>query len=291
MYDRHLPTFLTAADCGSFLKAADKLYISANAVTKQVTLLEERLQVKLFDRSNKGLALTAAGRLIYDEAKQMIRHSDAVMQKARALERQREYVVRIGASLMNPSTLLLEQWGKASARYPNIQVEIIPFEDTLPAFSEVLDHLGEQIDIIPCPYQNDYWGNRYQSFHLMDFPVCIACSRNHPLAAKEKLTLEDLYGETVLFVDHTEVSGTLSAFLQSTGKIHLVKVDYYDFNLFNRVVADRTLIVSAPCWSGVHPLLATLPVDWDFTISYGLIYSKKPREEVLQFIMAIGSVS
>ena len=290
MYDRHLLTFLAAADCGSFLKAADRLYISANAVTKQVALLEKRLDVRLFDRSTRGLVLTDAGRLIYNEAKKMIRHSDAVLQKAHALAHPQESIVRIGASLMNPSNLLLEQWERASARHPNIKVEIIPFEDTVPAFSEVLDHLGEQIDLIPCPYQNDYWGDRYQSFHLMNLPVCIACSRSHPLAAKKRLTVEDLYGETVVFGARTAAAGALSARLQRTGKIRLVQVDYYDFNLFNRVVADRVLIVSAPCWSGVHPLLATLPVDWDFTIAYGLICSKQPRAEVLQFIGAIGSV-
>ena len=50
MYDRHLDTFLEVADCGSFLKASEKLYVSANAVTKQINLLESDLGVKLFQR-------------------------------------------------------------------------------------------------------------------------------------------------------------------------------------------------------------------------------------------------
>ena len=83
MYDRHLDTFLEVADCGSFLKASEKLYVSANAVTKQINLLESDLGVKLFQRSKQGLTLTEAGKLIYTEAKKMIRHSRAVLQKAR----------------------------------------------------------------------------------------------------------------------------------------------------------------------------------------------------------------
>ena len=51
MYDRHLDTFLEVADSGSFLKASERLYISANAVTKQINLLESDLGVKLFSRS------------------------------------------------------------------------------------------------------------------------------------------------------------------------------------------------------------------------------------------------
>lgn len=61
MYDRHLDTFVQVADSGSFLKASEKLYISANAVTKQINLLENDLGVRLFQRSTQGLALTEAG--------------------------------------------------------------------------------------------------------------------------------------------------------------------------------------------------------------------------------------
>lgn len=49
-------------------------------------------------------------------------------------------------------------------------------------------------------------------------------------------------------------------------------------------------IMSAGCWKDVHHFLKTLPVDWDFTIPYSLIYAKEPAKELLQFIMAIGNV-
>ena len=109
MYDRHLDTFLQVADCGSFLKASEQLYISANAVTKQINLLEHDLGIKLFHRSNQGLALTDAGRLIYEEAKKMLRHTNKVLQKAKELEEKKEIVIRIGVSLMNPANILLQE--------------------------------------------------------------------------------------------------------------------------------------------------------------------------------------
>lgn len=222
MYDRHLETFLQAADCGSFLKAAEKLYISANAVTKQINLLEDRLEVKLFRRSTQGLELTEAGRLIYAEAKKMIRHTNTVLRRARELERAREAVIRVGVSLMNPPSLLLEYWGRVSGAYPNLKLEVIPFEDTAPAFSEVLDHLGEKIDLIPCPYQTDYWGDRYQSFHLCDLPLRVACAQTHPLAARrEPLTLPDLRGQTILLTRKGEGTERLARLLEDTGDVRV----------------------------------------------------------------------
>ena len=58
--------------------------------------------------------------------------------------------------------------------------------------------------------------------------------------------------------------------------------------MFNQIVRGDELILSSECWANVHPLLATIPVEWDYTLLYGLIYSKDPPKEVLTFIMAVG---
>lgn len=117
-------TRLQAADSGSFLKASKRMFISANAITKQINLLEERLGVKLFRRSPQGLELTDAGQLIYTEAKKLIRQSNAVLRKARELKGPREYVIHIGVSLMNPVNFLLEQWGRSTK--PNRRICAVP---------------------------------------------------------------------------------------------------------------------------------------------------------------------
>lgn len=290
MYDRHLLTFLQAADCGSFLKASEKLYISANAVTKQINLLESDLGVRLFDRSTQGLVLTPAGKLIYDEAKKLIRHADQVMQKARTMERRQEFVIHVAVSQMNPVSILLEQWNKAAGKYPNFRLEIVPFEDTLPSFQEIMDGIGTKIDVLACPYRTDLFDwNRVCSFHLMDLPFCIACAKSHPLAAKERLTLDDLSGETVILLNRDDYNDELRTLLKEPERnIRVDEREYYDISTFNQVAASRDLILSARCWAEVHPLIATIPVDWKYAMPYGLVYSRDPAPELLEFIMAIG---
>lgn len=294
MYDRHLDTFIQVADSSSFLKASQRMFISANAITKQINLLEERLEVKLFRRGPQGLTLTDAGQLIYSEAKKMIRQSNTVIRKARELDAPREYVIHIGVSLMNPANLLLEQWGRAARQYPNIKLEIVPFEDTISGFSEVLDHLGERIDVISCPYDTNFWGDRYQSFHLNDLPLCVACAKNHPLAVKDRLTLQDLYGET-LWIAARGVDNYMDRVRddleQNHPQIRLKDSLYLNLGGFNQLVASQDLAISAQCWNGVHPLLATIPVEWEHTLPYGLIYAKDPPREVMQFVMAVGQVN
>ena len=63
MFNHLLTVFVCAADCGSFNKAAEKLYLSAPSVMKQVNALEKQLDMKLFHRTNQGLHLTPAGDL------------------------------------------------------------------------------------------------------------------------------------------------------------------------------------------------------------------------------------
>ena len=72
MYNSVLDTFITVAECGSFTKASELLYISPTAVMKQMNTLEAHLDIKLTERTPTGVKLTAAGEIIYRDAKFMI---------------------------------------------------------------------------------------------------------------------------------------------------------------------------------------------------------------------------
>lgn len=75
MYNPLLMTFLAVADCGSFTKASERLYISSTAVMKQINALEQHLELKLVERTSAGIRLTPAGEVIYRDAKFMIDYS------------------------------------------------------------------------------------------------------------------------------------------------------------------------------------------------------------------------
>lgn len=59
--------FLKAAQTGSFSGAAKQVYVSSQALTKQIGLLEEELGGKLFERSPKGASLTRLGEYAYQK--------------------------------------------------------------------------------------------------------------------------------------------------------------------------------------------------------------------------------
>ena len=82
MYNQQLETFIAVADAGSFSKAGERLYITSTAVIKQINTLEKRMQVRLFDRSNKGVTLTRAGESFYKDAKHILQYMDDSVQRA-----------------------------------------------------------------------------------------------------------------------------------------------------------------------------------------------------------------
>lgn len=49
--------------------------------------------------------------------------------------------------------------------------------------------------------------------------------------------------------------------------------DFYDVNAFNQCENNNCVLMAVPKWQYVHPLLKILPVDWNYTIPYGLLHS------------------
>lgn len=84
MYNPLLDTFLAVADCGSFTKAADKLFITPTAVMKKMNVLEAHLNLKLIDRTPAGVDLTPAGKVIYRDAKFIMDYSKKSVDAANA---------------------------------------------------------------------------------------------------------------------------------------------------------------------------------------------------------------
>ncbi len=60
-----LRTFITAAQEGSFTKAAAKLNVSTSALSHSIRKLEEQLNIKLFNRTTRSIATTEAGEQLF----------------------------------------------------------------------------------------------------------------------------------------------------------------------------------------------------------------------------------
>lgn len=290
MYNPQLETFLHVADAGSFNKAAEESYITPTAVIKQINLLESALDVKLFHRTHRGLTMTRAGKSLYQDAKYIIQYcKDSVVRAKNAMQEDAN-VIRIGTSPMTPAQLLMQLWPKIQVYCPDMKFQIIPFENTPENAREILGNLGKNIDVVGGIFDDTMLDLRNcAGLELSREPFCCAVSVHHRLASRDKLKMEDLYGENLLLMRRGwshYVDGLRDEIIQKHKEIRIVDFEFYNMNIFNRCENGNDVLLAISGWANVHPLLKVIPVEWEHEIPYGLLHSPEPSETVRHFLEA-----
>ena len=238
MYNPQLETFLRVADAGSFNKAAEESFITPTAVIKQINLLEASLDVQLFERTHRGIILTKAGKSLYQDAKYVIQYSKEAVIRAQNAMQENTDVIRIGTSPMTPVQFLMQLWPKIQENCPGMKFQIVPFENTPENARNILGNLGQNIDVVGGIFDETMLRLRgCAGLELFYTPLCCAVSVYHPLAEKNILRMEDLYGQNLMLMRRNwsmYVDRLRDDIWQNHPQINIIDFDFYDVNVFNR---------------------------------------------------------
>lgn len=291
MYDKHLETFIKVAQAGSFNKAAQELFLSPNAVMKQVNLLEQRLGLSLFERTHKGIVLTKAGELIYKDALYIVDYASKAVQNAHEATDRNSNVIRIGTSLTTPVNFLVKLWPRIAQIEPGLSFELISFENTQKNAQEIMNNFGKDIDLVAGIYNDNLLERRNcQALEIIESPVKVALAVDHPFASKMELSISDLSAQKIMVIQlgYMETFDKIRDFLNRQAvEPEIVDFPFYDISVFNQCVKEKSLLLCVGQWENIHPLIKMVPVRWDFTIPYGIIYSLHPSNKVELFIKAL----
>lgn len=121
---KQLEAFLWVSDLKSFTGAARQLFMSQPAVSFQIKSLEDELQVSLFQRSEKKVVLTEAGRLLYPEVKEILRHYHKAVEDLDSLKGLKSGRLNIGASIIPGEYILPLFLGGFNRSYPGIKISL-----------------------------------------------------------------------------------------------------------------------------------------------------------------------
>lgn len=188
--------FESAARHLSFTKAAEELFITQSAVSRQIQALEERLGVKLFTRRNRGLALTEPGQ-------QMYRATDIALRTLReAAERispgRTQKMVTVTASMAFCTLWLIPRLSAFREHHADVDVRIA-------ANNNILDLDREQIDVaIRYCGSSAAPAGAVRMFGEEIVPICspkLLKDKSRPLK-----TPADLRHHTLLHFDHAETT-------------------------------------------------------------------------------------
>ena len=291
LYNKYLDTFLKVADSGSFNKAAAEMFITPSAVIKQIKALEEDVGTSLFKRSYHGLELTKSGKSLYSDARLLIDSAEKAVERARALTGENDNVMRIGVSPVTPADVLVNLYPLIHERWPELRFQMIPFENTPKNASEILQNLGQDIDIVGGVFDEIHLRYRKcDGLELYREPLRIAVSSRHRLANRAAVGVSELYGETLLLLSEGKMGSMdcLRAYLvENHPQIQIEDFDFYGMNIFNACESSDKLLATNANWLRAHPLLRMVTVEWPFEIPYGLLYSTAPSTKVQRFIRLV----
>jgi DNA-binding transcriptional LysR family regulator len=121
---KQLEAFLQVARHKNFTKAAVHLMMSQPAVSFQIKSLEEDLQINLFERSEKKVALTEAGRLLYPVAMQMVRQYHKIRASLDDLRNLKTGHLQLGACPAAGEILLPRLIGAFREQYPGVKISL-----------------------------------------------------------------------------------------------------------------------------------------------------------------------
>jgi LysR family transcriptional regulator, carnitine catabolism transcriptional activator len=182
---RHLRAFLKIAETRNFTRAANELHVSQSALTVQVQQLEESLGVHLFDRSKRGVTLTAAGRDVFGPLQRLFNDAQAIVEHARDLSSASSGFVSIAALPTVCAGVLPELVRTFIEVHPGIRVQI-------------KDVVAERVREAVLKREVDFGiGTRHgrvadlRATLLFQDRLVVFTPEHHPLSTKRKISLRE----------------------------------------------------------------------------------------------------
>ena len=184
-------SFVQVARLKSFSKAAQILYVTQTGVSHHIGVLEEELGVKLLYRDKKTVELTAAGAFFLKESSRLLSQFENAVEKTRGIAKGDYGMLKIGFFSMIDRELISLVLTDYHNKYPNIKISLsqCSYRDMgWNLLNKVLD-IGFSFDLVSDELEEMMV---YQTYPKL----CV--NRNHPLAEKQIVHLEDLKGERVI---------------------------------------------------------------------------------------------
>ena len=284
MTSRHLEIFSAVADCGSMSRAARQLQITQPSISQAISDIEREYGLLLFERVNKHLYLTDAGRNLLPYAKRFLSlesEIDEFLRKAAGIKR-----IRIGATVTVGTCIISPLAAQLENRIPTIRTEVT-VGNTQTIETKLLN--GElDIGLVEGRVSSP----DLRTEHAIGDTLVFICSMDHPFCGREKISIRELAGQPLILRE--QGSGTraqLENQLRQNAIVPDVRWDCCNTEaILNAVgynhgvsVLSRRLVEN---YAQSHRLWVAEFSDADFHRFFDLVYykGKLPGEETRAFM-------
>lgn len=283
MTDKQLLSFVKIKECGSFSKAEAVLFLSKQALKKQIDVLEEELGFKLIERTYSGIVPTPAGEMFYQGIKKILADTDALTQRCKGVAFNNQ-TLRIS----NPShsRLVLEKaFDEFARQFPSVSLHIMVQKSE----NLVDDILNDYTDLAECVYHERYMAPGIGCTKIFSTHYHCLTASSHPLTQMPSVAIKNLTGMDV-YVSKND--SQLLSELRERGKkvnIHYLSEGTQIHEILNLCYNNGVFISKASYLTSLSPLIS-IPMQTKFRPVVSLLHRENPSPIVQEFIKVAQSL-
>jgi len=192
---RAISYIVAVADLRNFSQAAEQCYVSQPTLSAQIKKLEESLGIKIFERNNKRVMITEAGKDIIQSASRVLREIETIKEIAESASNPFAGTFRLGAFPTLSTYIFPGIVPQIKKLMPDLRLVLI--EEKTAILMEML-HKGE-IDaaLFAMPVHENFFEMKI----LFDDQFFLACPPDHPLVKKSEIAVEELAKYRLLLLE------------------------------------------------------------------------------------------
>jgi DNA-binding transcriptional LysR family regulator len=196
---RHLRYFVAVAEELHFGKAAQRLHIVQPALSKQISLLEKELGVRLLERTKRHVQLTDAGVAFLEDARKTLAHAELAVERANLAGRGESGILRIGFIAPAIYQLLPRTLRLYRTRYPQVRLRLREVSNRAAIDGVASGHLD--LAFVRLPIEDDL---KLCCTAVSEEPVILALPAGHELAANADVELRSLARESFVMISRAQ---------------------------------------------------------------------------------------
>lgn len=266
----------------NFSRGADNMFVSQPTFSYQIRLLEEEVGFTIFERSGKGASLTPAGAQFVSFLTGMREDLKRAIEQGQNFSARYKDNISVCMMVRQALYFLPEAMRIFAEARPDVQITpVFQYENSIEKF------LQNEVDIVFALREQTRQVPGIQVHDLFESRIYLITNKDDPLAEKNLIREEDLYGRTLMVGGGSPLAlRTVQHRLISSGKIDYFNSADHDTTLTN-VAAGRGVCLAPGFLNDHSGQFAWIPFDCDESFSCVLCTHKEDRRDSLRSFLAI----
>lgn len=284
---QHLKYFLSVGRLLNFTKAAEEQQIAQPSMSQVISSMEKELGVRLFERTNRTVRLTNAGRVFFEEAKLVVARYDEAVRKTHYAAAGSAGTLHVGYWGPYEQILIPKLLAKFHRAYPDIALSIKQDDNKV----LIRDLENEVIDVVfssPYPFQAR---EDFSCILLDSSEQCAVVYEGHPLSGKASVHPQELSGEKIVLLDMADPQDTAKLqrdFLRNGFEPSVISRQTQYGNLIMMVESEIAITLLPRCLEPyTSPRLHFVGLEGDMTVDICVTCLKNCKNPSIRLLLGI----